>query len=382
MEMKNILIVTPSKPGVSETFIRAHIDQLDGIVFHLYGWELHYFTADGIPLRELYARNNKWYDRLYNFLPYYFWFRIKQKREKQQSDKENIKRYLRENNIQVVLAEYGTTGSFIAPLCKEMDIPLIVHFHGFDASRYEILEKFRDPYRFMFDYARNIIAVSTAMKVALVNIGCPEEKIIINTYGPHADFFTIHPNYHSDMILAVGRQTFKKAPYLTILAFQRVLEVDPDLKLVMIGDGEIMEVSRNMVKALGMEKNVILPGALGREKIMAYMKKSFLFIQHSLVATDGDSEGTPVGILEAMVAGLPVIATRHAGIIDIVVEGETGFLTDECDVDGMTDYLVQLAGNRKLAEHMGKSGRKHVSENFTMEKHIDTINGLISCINE
>lgn len=378
--MKNILIVTPSKPGVSETFIRAHIDLLEGNVFHLYGWKLHYFTTDGIPLSELYARKSRWYDRLFNFLPYYLWFRIKQKREKQHSDEENIKRYLRENNIQVVLAEYGTTGSFIAPVCKDMDIPLIVHFHGFDASRYKILEKFRESYRYMFDYARYIIAVSRAMKVALVNMGCPEEKIIINTYGPHPDFFTIQPDYHSDMILAVGRQTFKKAPYLTILAFQKVLATHPNLKLVIIGDGEIMEVSRNIVKALDMEKNVILPGALSREEIMEYMKKSFLFVQHSLIAADGDSEGTPVGILEAMAAGLPVVATRHAGIPDIVVEGETGFLTDECDVDGMTDYLLQLAGNRKLAEQMGESGRKHVSENFTMEKHIDTINGLILTI--
>ena len=375
---KNILIVSPAKISLTETFIRAHIDQLYSNVFYLYGWDLDFKTQSGISLSELYRTGSSFLTKLKSLLPHYIYFRLDQKSKKNYTKQALIKRYLKEHQIDVVLAEYGTAGSFITPICKSLNLPLLVHFHGFDASREDILNTFKKGYQLMFSYATKIIVVSNAMKQALVGQGCPKKKLLINTYGPHQDYLNIKPNLESNYIISVGRHTYKKAPYLTILAFQKVLEQQPHLKLKMIGDGELFDVSKNLVKSLGLENSIILLGGLERKEIIKHLQSAFLFVQHSLVALNGDSEGTPVGIIEAMAAGLPVVSTRHAGIPDVVIENETGLLVDENNIEEMASYMLKLVENRDLAESMGQKGKIRIENYFTLDKHLQTINQLIS----
>ena len=232
----------------------------------------------------------------------------------------------------------------------------------------------------MFSYATKIIVVSTAMKQGLVGQGCPEKKLVLNTCGPHPDYLNIKPNLESNYIISVGRHTYKKAPYLTILAFQKVLEIHPHLKFKMIGDGELFDVSKNLVKSLGLENNIILLGGLERKEIIKHLQSSFLFVQHSLVALNGDSEGTPVGIIEAMASGLPLVSTRHAGIPDVVIENETGFLVDENDINQMASYILKITDDRELAKCLGEKGKAKIQDHFTVEKHLETINNLIYAI--
>ena len=374
---KNILIVSPTKIGLTETFIRAHIDQLFGNVFYLYGWDLNFKTQSGISLSELYKPKSSVLTKLKSLLPHYIYFRLAQKSKKNYTKEALISRYIQEHQIDVVLAEYGTAGSFITPICKSLNLPLLVHFHGFDASRKDILNTFKKGYQLMFSYATKIIVVSNAMKQALVGQGCPEKKLVLNTCGPHPDYLNIKPNLESNYIISVGRHTYKKAPYLTILAFQEVLKKHPYLKLKMIGDGELFDVSKNLVKSLGLENNIILLGALERQEIIKHLQSAFLFVQHSIIATNGDSEGTPVGIIEAMAAGLPLVSTRHAGIPDVVIENETGFLVDEGNIDVMAEQILTLLDNRDLAGSFGKKGNERILSEFTLQKHIATIDRLI-----
>jgi len=377
---KNILIVSPAKIGLTETFIRAHIEQLYGNVFYLYGWDLDFKTQADVSLIQLYKPKSSFLTKLKSLLPHYIYFRLLQKSKKNYTKEALIKRYLQEHHIDVVLAEYGTAGSFIAPVCKSLDIPLLVHFHGFDASRTDILNSFEKGYELMFSYAKKIIVVSNAMKKALVGQGCPETKLLINTYGPHPDYLNIEPDNNSNFIISVGRHTYKKAPYLTILAFQKVLERHPNLKLKMIGDGELFDVSKNLVKSLGLENDIILLGGLERKEIVKHLEKAFLFVQHSIVASNGDSEGTPVGIIEAMAAGLPVVSTRHAGIPDVVIENKAGLLVDENNIEEMATYMLKLVENRDLAEIMGQKGKIRIKNYFSLDKHLETINNLIYAI--
>ena len=375
---KNILIVSPAKIGLTETFIRAHIDQLYGNVFYLYGWDLDFKTQSGISLVELYRPGSSVLTKLKSLLPHYIYFRLLQKSKKNYTKQALISRYMQEHQIDIVLAEYGTAGSFIAPICVELKIPYIVHFHGKDASSYETLRLFKDGYDYMFKNSLKIIAVSKAMFHALEKVGCPETKLLINTYGPHPDYLNIKPDNNSNYIISVGRHTYKKAPYLTILAFQKVLERHPNLKLKMIGDGELFDVSKNLVKSLGLENNIILLGALERKEIITHLQSAFLFVQHSIVAYNGDSEGTPVGIIEAMASGLPVVSTRHAGIPDVVLEEETGYLVDENDIEQMVFYILKIAENRNLARTMGQKGKARIEKHYTLDKHLKTINQLIN----
>jgi colanic acid/amylovoran biosynthesis glycosyltransferase len=89
-----------------------------------------------------------------------------------------------------------------------------------------------------------------------------------------------------------------------------------------------------------------------------------------VVAADGDSEGMPVSILEASAAGLPVVSTRHAGIPEIVVDGETGFLVEERDVPGMAKAMERLLADPSLATMLGENARRRVAEHLSMDASI------------
>jgi glycosyltransferase involved in cell wall biosynthesis len=138
----------------------------------------------------------------------------------------------------------------------------------------------------------------------------------------------------------------------------------------MIGDGPLMGVCEDLVRSLDMSHAVTFLGPQSHETVRVEMQRARAFVQHSVVAANGDSEGTPVAILEAGAAGLPVIATLHAGIPDVVIHGSTGFLVPERDINAMAEYLIRIVRNSALADEMGRSARNHVSGNFTVEKSL------------
>ena len=111
------------------------------------------------------------------------------------------------------------------------------------------------------------------------------------------------------------------------------------------------------------------------------MRRVRCFVQHSVEAASGDCEGTPVAIIEAGATGLPVVATRHGGIPDVVIEGETGFLVDEHDVDGMAHCMLRLAEDPALAGRLGEAARARIESCFSMQRSIGELWRIIqSCV--
>ena len=108
------------------------------------------------------------------------------------------------------------------------------------------------------------------------------------------------------------------------------------------------------------------------------MQQARAFVQHSVTTSYGDSEGTPVAILEASASGLPIVSTEHGGIVDAVLHNETGFLVPECDVDGMAHFMLQLALNPNLAQKLGQAARQHMQSNFSMERTIQLLWQILS----
>ena len=104
------------------------------------------------------------------------------------------------------------------------------------------------------------------------------------------------------------------------------------------------------------------------------------FVQHSIVAPDGDGEGNPVAVMEAQLSGLPVVATRHAGIPEVVRDGETGLLLSEGDVDGMAAAMRRLVLEPALAARLGAAGQQRVSAQFTVQHHWAAIADLLERI--
>lgn len=289
-----------------------------------------------------------------------------------------MKKYLKHNKIDVVLANYGTSASHMVPVCKDLNIPLIPIFHGHDATDKKYLSKYADKYQKLFNYASSIIAVSQEMKKGLVKNGAQENKIKVVPCGVNTSKFKPEANITKNKnLLAVGRFTAKKGPLYTIKAFYKVLKKFPDATLTMVGKKNgLFEDCKNLVDELKIQKSVIFTGILDQKEIATLMKTSLAFVQHSITAPNGDMEGTPVSIMEAAASALPIVSTFHGGIKDAVIHKKTGFLVDETHVDDMAKYIKKLCETPETAKAFGLKGREHIQENYHQQKQIEKLFNL------
>jgi glycosyltransferase involved in cell wall biosynthesis len=303
------------------------------------------------------------------------------------------------HRIQVVLVEYGHIATIIRETCEELGIPLVVHFHGNDASHRPTLELLKEEYRSLFEYASAIISVSQAMTVRLRRLGAPADKIVFNCYGIDTELFNNQPGATVDTVaghaaghvpghaagrqmepatfVAVGRFVEKKAPHLTILAFAMAKEQNPSIRLIMIGNGPLFESCRQVARAIGIEECIEFAGVRTPAEISSILSRARAFVQHSVIASDGNAEGTPLSVLEAGACGVPVIGTRHEGITDVVIANETGILVDEFDVRGMARAIEYLATDAEAAARMGRTAREHIRHHYTLDRHIDILKQVI-----
>lgn len=359
----NIAIFTPNQNPYSETFIQAHKKYLKGKVLYYYGQK--HIQLEGSS--SLVSKNKRRFLNIQKRIlkkPFSF------------IQETIILNSLKKNKIDIVLAEYGTHAHLILPIIKKAGLPLVVHFHGYDASVRRVIEQ-HNQYKGVFQYASKVIAVSKKMKQMLLEIGCPKEKLVYNVYGPQPEFMDVQPKYSQKQVIGIGRFTDKKAPYYTLLAFKKVLLKHPDARLVLAGEGKLFNMCKNLSKYLNIEDNVTLPGVITPEKYRELLSVSIGFVQHSITAENGDMEGTPLAILEASAAGIPVISTYHAGIPDVIIHGETGLLCQEHDVEGMANNICRLLDEKKLAQTLGTKGKKRIQENFSLTRHIDELQRIL-----
>jgi len=207
----------------------------------------------------------------------------------------------------------------------------------------------------------------------------PPEKLHYSPYGvDSARFAAVEAGANPPLFVGVGRLVDKKAPYLTVLAFARVCDRVPEARLVLVGDGELLDACQWLARSLGIAERVEFAGRRPHEEVAARLGRARAFVQHSVTTSYGDCEGTPVAVLEASARALPVVATRHAGIRDAVVEGETGLLCDEGDIETMATHMVRLATDPELATQLGQAGRARVEQHYTMPHAIDRLWQVLS----
>lgn len=369
--MPKLCIIGVDDHKVLKDFIRAHVEYLDGEKVCIDHWYPDY-THDGRTIKAHYF-SNPLLRKCESLLPQLLYRRIITARANSwERIHDSLSAFFRLHQVDVILAEFGTSGAEIWSHADALGIPLIVHFHGHDAHRSTTVGPLREKYRNMFRVAFRVISVSRYMTEALIELGCPPEKIITNPYGPRDSFLEITPDYRPT-IFALGRFTDIKANYLILLAFQKVLKQAPEAHLVMAGDGELLETCRTLAKVWGMEDKVSFPGAVPHAQNRLLFSEACCFVQHSVCPSYGDAEGTPVVILEAQAAGLPVVSTCHAGITEAVLHGDTGFLVEERDVDGMAAHLLTLVRSPVLCRTMGDNARRHIRNRYSMKRHIGVI---------
>ena len=357
-----VCIVSPNKQAYSETFIKAHIDRLDEVVSVLYGGHLPtHIMGNDQALLDPSAGS-----------------RIKRAvasklagRSIEELQREAIAAHLRDQKIELVLAEYGPTGVELMQVCASLKIPLVTHFHGIDAYHVDILKKYERGYQELFNSHSELIAVSKHMEQKLLDLGAPRSSVHYNVYGVDIERFSKGDPGNSGLeFLSIGRFTDKKAPFLTILAFAEILKEFPDAKLTMVGDGALWDPCKKLVIGLGLENAIDLPGVVGPDMVAAKLGSARAFVQHSLTPANNDHEGTPLAVIEASASGVPVISTTHAGIPDVVEHEVTGLLSAENDLGAMVANLKRLAKDKNLAGEMGEAGRQKAVAEFNVNKSI------------
>lgn len=353
---QNICIVRHEHFAYSQTFIEDHISHISCNTSVIHGESYPMFDQNKkfiFSQKYIKLATNHQYDILNNLYT------------------EAFHLYLNDHKFDVVLAEFGTVAAKIYKACEKSGIPYVVHFHGYDGTATTTLHAYKHEYSEIFKSAAALIVVSKAMRDKLISIGAPTNKIFLNPYGVDVQRDDLaSPESSQPIFLAVGRFVEKKAPHLTIQAFEKTAKSIPGSRLVMVGDGPLLKPCQELAKKLNIDNQVHFAGVHTRRSVAKLLRLSRAFVQHSVTAGNGDSEGLPLAILEAGAAGLPVISTRHAGIPDAVIEGENGLLVDEGDVQKMAEAIFRLAINPKLAGWMGKNYHQRVVEHFSRERSI------------
>ena len=363
----NLCIIKPNKSAFSETFIQAHIDGLAGNKKVLYGGAFPVYDHEGKTLIR---------SKL-GLLSYLIQKRI--------FKRKNIKvrtcalyQYLKEHKIDAVFAEYGMVGASVTEACKLAGVPLIIHFHGADVYHRDTVAEYAELYQDAFKYASAFIAVSVDMAATLKEMGAPADKVFTASCGVDtAAFPLLDTSASAKDFLFVGRFVEKKSPQSLIKAFKILQEKHPDAGLWMVGGGPLFDETRELIADLGLNEQVTLTGVLKPEEIRTLMKTMRAFVQHSVTAANGDKEGTPVTVLEASSSGLPVVSTRHSGIKEAVIDGETGFLVDEYNIAGMAERMSILAESVELSVQMGKAARNHMINNYDIHMRIALLDHII-----
>jgi len=291
---------------------------------------------------------------------------------------------IRTFNPQFVHAHFGPDGCLIAPIARKLGIPMVVGFYGYDVSVLLHSPNSAWPARFraMFEqdeHEVHAIAISNHVADKLRAIGIPDERIHIIRLGIRVEQFLYDRDYapRADNIvrcLHIGRLTPKKGPVRLVRAFagaREQLNGRVDLRLTIAGDGEMRQQVQREIETLDLCDCIDMLGAVKHERVPELLRESDIYTQHCVTGPDGDMEGLGVTFMEASATGLPIAATRHNGIPDIVHHEQNGLLSPEGDIDAMAEHIVRLGEPPELREQMGRRGQAMAQELFTLEQTVD-----------
>ena len=273
----------------------------------------------------------------------------------------------------VILAHYGHGGVAVAAAAQSVNVPLIVSFHGADASRRAQDPSWRQKYREMFEIATAVTGPSEYVRKKLVSLGCSNNKAVTLHNGIHLDRIplklrSIESKNEPIQFLFIGRLSAKKDPLTLIRSYREMLKMRPqgNSMLTIIGDGPLRADVAQIVKDLDLSNKVRLLGRQPHELVLQEIQRAHIYVQHSVTAPDGDEEGLPVSITEALAAGLPVVSTIHSGIPEVVRHGENGYLVNEGDIEMMATFMSKLADNPAKWPEFGQNGRQLLESEFSM----------------
>ncbi|MBE0426193.1 MAG: glycosyltransferase [Nitrospirae bacterium] len=280
----------------------------------------------------------------------------------------------------IIHCHFGPNG-IIGALLKDTGTfksRLITTFHAYDITQY--IRRNGNIYKYLFKNGDVFCPVSYRWKDELIRLGCNEDKIIVHRMGINTNKFSFSPHVPGKngkiSLLTVARLVEKKGVKYGILAVAKTLNKYPDIEYRIAGDGPLRGELENLIKELKVGDNIKLFGWKKQEEIVQLMKESDILLAPSVTAENGDQEGIPVVLMEAMAMGLPVISTYHSGIPELVQDGITGFLVPERDTNALSEKLIYLIEHKNILPEFSRAGRNRVTQHYDINKLNDELVSL------
>ncbi|MEL6207341.1 MAG: glycosyltransferase [Pseudomonadota bacterium] len=272
--------------------------------------------------------------------------------------------FLKQQGVEIGVSEMGSQTMIVAPVFKAAGIPLVGYFRGEDASKTLRSPRRRRAYRLSVPKLAAVVSVSQFLLDNLARAGITHPNAHVIPSGVDVRRFKPAPDKRPNSFLAVGRFIEKKAPDLVVRAFARAAQEHPAATLEMIGDGYLLERCRIIAHEAGIADRITFHGWQPHSFVAERMFDTQVFLQHSVTPEDGNTEGMPTAIQEAMACGMAVVSTRHAGIPEAVEEGVTGFLVDEYDEAGFAAAIDRAMARPTEVAEMGQEGRARAVSRF------------------
>ena len=284
--------------------------------------------------------------------------------------------FLRAERFDVLHCQFGNHGPGIERLVRlgGLDVALVTSFRGADLTR--SLE--RDPSAYV-DLLRGgdlFLPVSDAFRQRLIEAGAAPERVVVHRSGIDLRRFSYTPRQPPEgraRLLFVGRLTEKKGVGYLLDALRLLRDSGRDADLRVVGDGPLRTELRAQTQALGLDERVQFVRALPHEEVVAAMQGADVLVAPSVTAADGDQEGIPNVLKEAMASGLPVVATHHSGIPELVEDGVSGFLAPERDAEALARCLTRLLDAPRRWPDLGLAGRRRIEEAYDTVRLTDEL---------
>ncbi len=278
-----------------------------------------------------------------------------------------------------ILAEFGNVGLRIAPVAKQIGLPVFTYFRGADASSQLRIPLRAAGYRRMMGHLDGVFSVSQFLLDELAATGVRHANSHVVPSGVNTDLF-VPSKKKKGSFLTVGRFVEKKRPDITVKAFCLNAQKTDGISLDMVGDGPMLDQCKSIVQDFEMGHRVTFHGARPHPYVQEMLGQSEVFLQHSVRAKNGNTEGLPTAIQEAMSCGLAIVSTRHAGIPEAVIEGENGHLVEEGDFDGFTAAIGRVAENLSGLPEIAARNREKALARYDNRKLIKVVEREIEAV--
>jgi len=259
-------------------------------------------------------------------------------------------------------------------------VPFVISFHGVDVVKFLDQPLYRDTLKVAFNEAELVMARSESLLARLRELGCPEDKLRLNRTPIPLDgiaFAERRPPADGAWRIIQACRLIPKKGILTVLdALPAVLRVHPKLKYILAGSGPMRDEIAAAVRERGLGESVELSGWLDQAQLRAEYARAHAFIHPSQLTEENDQEGVPNSMLEAMAAGLPVVATLHGGIPEAVTNGHDGLLVRERDPDALAGALLALLGDPDILARLSRNAAASVREKFGHERQIENLEDI------